>query len=1716
MSPVNIFKRSVCLLLIAFMLCYSMPMDALAQGINEYRLSLRENDNVVSDPAELPAENDSIEAPAEEANPTPAVGPTFEEEPQESTTADADYATFSSAATLSESGDYTYDVINDTCAKITAYIGTDTKVVIPETIDGYTVTVIGKNAFSGNGTLTSVTFPDTLTEIQCYAFYKCTSLESVVIPDSVTTLSTFCFAENPNLSSVTLSKNWTYTTNYYNNITSSGFQGPFYKCASLTSIEIPEGATVVPANAFNGCTSLKSVSIPSTVTTINMYAFYGTGITEITIPSSVTALGVNCFDSCTCLTSIVIPESITTIPKYAFSGCTSLASITLPDTLTVIQAYAFQKCTSLESVVIPDSVTVLGTMSFASNPKLSSVTLSKNWNAVYNIYNNASDDINLVSPFYDCAALTSIAIPEGMVTIPNNAFSNCTALTSVTIPSTVTTISRYAFLKSGITEITIPSSVTALGVNCFDSCSNLTSVVIPESITTISKYAFSGCISLTSVTLPDTLTEIQCYAFYKCTSLESVVIPDSVTTLSTYCFASNPKLSSVTLSKNWTYTTNYNNIVYNSGFQSPFYDCAALTSIVIPEGATVVPANAFNGCTSLKSVSIPSTVTAINMYAFYGTGITEITIPSSVTALDVNCFDCCSNLTSIVIPESITTIPKYAFSGCISLTSVTLPDTLTVIQAYAFQKCTSLESVVIPDSVTVLGTMSFASNPKLSSVTLSKNWNAVYNINNIDYYNVDILSPFYDCAALTSIAIPEGATEIPRNAFAGCASLRSVSIPSTVTTIRSFAFYSAGISGISIPSSVTSLGDSCFSKCTRLTSIILPIGVEDIPNYAFYGCTSLANVNAPATVKTIGSCAFENCTALKYVNFSSDLKTIGANAFRGCTVLERVTIPSPNTTIADGAFTNCTALTLYCKYLSLAFVYAYTNEIPYTLLDVDPADYANYAIDMSATNFYSTRTSSASNAAIPFTLNYSVLESERDQISNKKIVLTFLSNVDLVSGSVTVNGKVQYSVLSNNKLTLSVSENEGTITFYVVPTEGGLVSALAQFVYTKDGSSVSEAFAFASIDSPLLTMDSQSFITSTTFNVSGFAQRSEKLTFYINDTLAGSTTALKDGTYSASLSFPFEAVDGTRYTITVKNSDGSSEVSRDLKYSSNEPRLTGFMLYYTAHSTQQLDLLNTEGEVLTNMINPSKPLKFVITFDNYEDLGQVFVISTRNGVDKRMNATPTGNPGEYVAEGFFDSNHTYVPGSVHVGYTTIYTVEDRANDVENSELADKWRNATVVEDEEYCTDDSYKATITLEDGTVAEVESYDDLTIDDVRALLLGEPAQEVEPASARDASFLTVEKVLEMYKVLVDDLNDEYVDNAVSNVSDVAAENLGESVTVVRTAPETFAYVFFNPLKKTFTTVFTKAVFAYGLNEYAAPAMAYKDCYTAVGTVASAGKIVIKAYEWSNELSEAENSITNSTTLSADDKQYALKQLDTLRWGYVADGVLRLAALAAPAILKGTGHPVAAALTGVVLKMAANLLEDYLDDATAYYLAGGKGSYLKWLIDPSGYVYDLATGEKLAGVTATIYGIEYDGKNDDYETFFATPPADDEYGTVWDAAEYNQLNPQITEADGEYAWDTTEGWWRIKFEKAGYKTAWSEWLSVPPVQTDINIGLESSLGDVNGDGAINIKDLVLLCRYIVGKIDSSSVVVDNCYIDAHEGITVSDAIALARILRAA
>ena len=174
--------------------------------------------------------------------------------------------------------------------KIIKYIGYDKEVVIPEEIDGVTVTSIADKAFYNYNRLLSITIPDTVTSIGSSTFYGCNRLSSMIVPDSVTAI------EN----------------------------NTFYGCTRLTSITIPNSVTSIGDSAFYNCTGLTSVEIPDSVTTIGRSTFNGcSGLTSVTIPASVTSIGDGAFSGCSYITSITIPETVEYIGSQAFGYANS-------------------------------------------------------------------------------------------------------------------------------------------------------------------------------------------------------------------------------------------------------------------------------------------------------------------------------------------------------------------------------------------------------------------------------------------------------------------------------------------------------------------------------------------------------------------------------------------------------------------------------------------------------------------------------------------------------------------------------------------------------------------------------------------------------------------------------------------------------------------------------------------------------------------------------------------------------------------------------------------------------------------------------------------------------------------------------------------------------------------------------------------------------------------------------------------------------------------------------------------------------------------------------------------------------------------------------------------------------------------------------------------------------------------------------------------------
>ena len=692
--------------------------------------------------------------------------------------------------------DFEYSALDDGRVKITGYNGGAETVVIPDTIDGKSVTSIGRRAFEGCTNLKSITIPNSVTEMGRRAFSGCSSLIGIAIPDNVTEIGKYAFDGCKSLTSITIP----------DGVTSIG-DGAFYNCSSLTEIKVAsENSNYVSVNGvlynkdkttiicYPAGKKGNNYKIPDGVTKVDSSAFIGcSSLTSITIPNGVTSIGDSAFEGCTSLTSITLPDSVTSIGFGAFIGCSSLTSITIPDSVTCIGDSAFNGCTSLTSITIPDSVTSIGESAFSGCSSLASITIP---DSVMSIGNDA---------FHECSSLTSITIPNSVTSIGDYAFLGCSRLTAIDVNTdnkdytsvngvlfyNDKTIICYPAGKKG-NNYKIPDGVTSICWYAFSGCTSLTSITIPDSVTEIGGSAFENCSSLTSITIPDSVTSIGIGAFVGCSSLTSIMIPDNVTYIGGAVFADCSSLTEIKVSTQNAKYVSVNGVLYNKDKTTIMCYPAGKKdkNYKILDGVTEICTSAFNGCSSLTSITIPDSVTEIGMSAFSGcSSLTSITIPDSVTRIDMSTFRGCSSFTSITIPDNVTYIDIWAFNGCTGLTAIDVKagnNNYTSVNGVLFNKDkTELicypagktdKSYNIPNCVTNVGGWAFDGCTSLTSITIPDS------VTEIDW------SAFEGCTSLTSITIPDSVTEIGWSAFEGCTSLKSITIPSSVTSIGKNAF----------------------------------------------------------------------------------------------------------------------------------------------------------------------------------------------------------------------------------------------------------------------------------------------------------------------------------------------------------------------------------------------------------------------------------------------------------------------------------------------------------------------------------------------------------------------------------------------------------------------------------------------------------------------------------------------------------------------------------------------------------------------------------------------------------------------------------------------------------------------------------------------------------------------------------------------------------------
>lgn len=344
---------------------------------------------------------------------------------------------------LGQYDSFVCNVISNSYVEIIKYNGSDSSVIIPETIEDKPVKIIRSFAFAACNSITNIVIPDTIEVIEDWAFSECNNLISITIGNDVKIIGAGALSHCVNLMNLIIP----------DSVELIG-ERAFYNCKKLNSITLGKGIKSIGNKSFYFCPSLSTISVNPLnqyYTIVNGVLFNKNKTVIIRYPPAKTN------------TTYVIPHIVEKIEDGAFNECTNITEVTIVNGVKSIGEYAFEDCFGLKEIVIPDSVEMIGTGIFAG-----------------------------------CKNLTSFVIGNGIKNIPCGAFSYCDGLRNIIIPDNIEVIENGAFVGcSRLYSVTIGNGLKTIGDGVFQSCSELKKICFKGNAPEIGFDIFHWC--------PDTL-----------------------------------------------------------------------------------------------------------------------------------------------------------------------------------------------------------------------------------------------------------------------------------------------------------------------------------------------------------------------------------------------------------------------------------------------------------------------------------------------------------------------------------------------------------------------------------------------------------------------------------------------------------------------------------------------------------------------------------------------------------------------------------------------------------------------------------------------------------------------------------------------------------------------------------------------------------------------------------------------------------------------------------------------------------------------------------------------------------------------------------------------------------------------------------------------------------------------------------------------------------
>lgn len=381
--------------------------------------------------------------------------------------------------------------------------------------------------------------------------------------------------------------------------------------------------------------------------------------------------------------NVKIPKGITRILEGAFMYNHTIESVVIPNTVKEIGYNSFYDCINLKKVTIPKSVIKMGAPSFRNTPWFNKLKRKNNLIIINKIVVDGSK------------AKGKVIIPDGIVTIADNAFSNNEKITSITFPKSLKYIMRDAFVGAeNLKTVNYKGTIEELNLYSFGGTAYHKNLMKQEEVVIENNFVISGYGCSGEVVLPETITGIAVNAFSN-SKIKKVVIPDSIVEIPEYSFESCKELEEVILPSK-----------LKTIGDSAFFGCNKLISIDLPDTITRLEAYSLAHTGEIPHIVVPKGVTSLEDGVFYGANFEKITLPNTLTYIGYKVF-MYTNAETIKIPKSVKKIQVWSFAHS-SMKNITIPSSLKEIPYYAFANMGWLESITIPKSVKKIDEEAFA------------------------------------------------------------------------------------------------------------------------------------------------------------------------------------------------------------------------------------------------------------------------------------------------------------------------------------------------------------------------------------------------------------------------------------------------------------------------------------------------------------------------------------------------------------------------------------------------------------------------------------------------------------------------------------------------------------------------------------------------------------------------------------------------------------------------------------------------------------------------------------------------------------------------------------------------------------------------------------------------------------------------------------------------